>query len=95
MRERHEPKKQSLDEYCQKTINDLISQNIIPNVFIRQHQQAQITVTRYVLALSMGVTLLFKGFWAFWIVFICLYKLEVRRINKEAWESYWKGVNKK
>lgn len=63
--------------------------------FIKQHLEAKITAARWALALAMGMTLLFKGFWALWILFILLYNWEVKRLKKEALETDLKRGQKK
>ena len=67
----------------------------ITNVFIKQNLEGKITVARWALALAMGMTLLFKGFWALWILFILLYNWEVKRLKKEALEADLKRGNRK
>jgi hypothetical protein len=57
--------------------------------------EGKITVARWALALAMGMTLLFKGFWALWILFILLYNWEVKRLKKEALEADMKRGKKK
>lgn len=67
----------------------------ITNTFIKQNLDGKITVARWTLALAMGMTLLFKGFWALWILFILLYNWEVKRLKKEALEADMKRGKKK
>ena len=67
----------------------------ITNVFIKQNLEGKITAARWALALAMGMTLLFKGFWALWILFILLYNWEVKRLKKEALEADLKRGNRK
>lgn len=67
----------------------------IINPFIQQHLEGKITAARWALALAMGMTLLFKGFWALWILFILLYNWEVKRFKKEALEADLKRGKKK
>jgi hypothetical protein len=67
----------------------------ILNPFIKQNLKAKITAARWALALAMGMTLLFKGFWALWILFILLYNWEVKRFKKEALEADLKRGKKK
>lgn len=55
--------------------------------FIKQYLEGRITIARWILAIAMGVTLLFKGFWAMWIMFIFLYNWEVKHLKKEALEA--------
>lgn len=69
-------------------------QGEIINPFIEQNLKGKITATRWLLALAMGMTLLFKGFWALWILFIILYSWEVKRLKKEALETDMKRGNK-
>lgn len=67
----------------------------IINPFIKQRLEAKITVARWALILAMGMTLLFKGFWVLWILFILLYNWEVKRLKKEALETDMKRGKKK
>ncbi len=67
----------------------------IVDPFIGQHLEGKITAARWALALAMGMTLLFKGFWALWILFILLYNWEVKRLKKEALEADMKRGKKK
>ena len=46
----------------------------------------------------MAMTLLFKGFWALWIVFIAIYIYEIKRYKREALEAdlmSWEKGDKK
>ena len=74
---------------------ELRARGEITNTFIKQNLEGKITVARWALALAMGMTLLFKGFWALWILFILLYNWEVKRIKKEALETDMKRGKKK
>lgn len=65
------------------------------NPFIKQNLEGKISVARWVLALAMGMTLLFKGFWVLWILFIILYNWEVKRLKKDALEKDMKRGKKK
>jgi hypothetical protein len=67
----------------------------IMDPFIEQHLEGKITAARWALALAMGMTLLFKGFWALWILFILLYNWEVKRLKREALEADMKRGKKK
>ncbi len=70
-----------------KFIEDQHSQGNIVDPFIKQYLEGRITAARWILAIAMAITLLFKGFWALWIVFILLYKWEVKRIKEEAFKT--------
>lgn len=71
----------------QKEMEEKWDRGEINNVFIKQHLEAKITAARWALALAMGMTLLFKGFWVLWILFILLYNWEVKRLKREALEA--------
>jgi hypothetical protein len=74
---------------------ELRARGEITSTFIKQNLEGKITVARWALALAMGMTLLFKGFWALWILFILLYNWEVKRLKKEALETDMKRGKKK
>lgn len=63
--------------------------------FIREHLKAKITAARWMLALAMAMTLLLKGQWALWIVFIIIYNCEVKKLKEEALEADMKRGKKK
>lgn len=65
----------SLDSNLQK----IIANGEIFCPFIKQHLDGKITIARWALAICMALTLLFKGFWAIWLVLIALYFLGVER----------------
>lgn len=58
----------------------------IVNEFVERNLEARITAARWGLALAMAATLLFKGFWALWIVFIAIYIYKVKQYKREALE---------
>ena len=59
----------------------------IINEFIRRHMEAKITAARWMLALGMAMTFLFKGQWIAWIVFIIWYFAYVNNVKKKALEA--------
>jgi hypothetical protein len=78
-----------------KSVAEARTRGEIISPFIKQNLEGKITAARWALALAMGVTLLFKGFWALWILFIILYNWEVKRLKKEALEADMKRGKKK
>lgn len=101
--EAREKKKREQEEQCNKnTVEKFVAekrvQNEIISPCIEQNLNARITTARWALALAMAVTLLFKGFWALWIIFIAIYVYEIRRYKREALEAdiqYWERGRKK
>ena len=67
-----------------KQIAEARARGEITSPFIREHLKAKITAARWALALSMAMTLLFKGQWMLWIVFIITYICSVKRFKKDA-----------
>lgn len=59
----------------------------IIDYFIKQHLESRISCARWVLALAIAMTALFRGAIALWIVFILIYRTEVNRYKKEAIEA--------
>lgn len=47
----------------QKEMEEKWARGEINDVFIKQHMEAKITIARWLLALSMAMTFLFKGQW--------------------------------
>ena len=80
-------KEQVIGSAIRKYEQEARARGEITNTFIKQHLEAKIKAARWALALAMAMTLLFKGFWALWIVFILLYNWEVKRFKKEALEA--------
>lgn len=93
--EKQEKEQQIIGSAIRKYEEEKRAQGEIVDPFIKQHLKGKITVARWALALAMGMTLLFKGFWALWILFIIIYNLEVKRLKKEALEKDMKRGNKK
>lgn len=55
--------------------------------FSQQYLDGQISAARWVLAIGIIMTALFKGQWALWILFIIIYKVYVKNIKEEALEA--------
>ena len=58
----------------------------IVDAFIKKNLDAKISAARWALALAMGMTLLLKGFWVLWIIFIIIYNIKVKQWKKESVE---------
>ena len=86
---------QIIGSALRKYNQDAQARGEITSPFIEQNLKGKITVARWALALAMGMTFLFKGFWALWILFILLYNWEVKRLRKEALEADMKRGNKR
>ena len=63
----------SLDENMRKII--INGEIFCP--FIKQHLDRKITIARWALVIGMASTILFKGFWAIWIVLLVFYFLGI------------------
>lgn len=83
----NEQKDQIVRSTLRKYEKEAKSNGEITNVFIKQHLEAKIIAARWMLGLGMAMTLLFKGQWFLWIIFIIIYLLYVRKIKAEALNS--------
>lgn len=73
----------SIDKY----VEEKRVQGEIVDEFVEKHLEARIATARWALALAMAMTLLFKGFWALWIIFIAIYIYKVKCYKSEALEA--------
>ena len=81
-----------------KSVSEKRARGEIISPFVKQHLESRILTARWALALAMAMTLLFKGFWALWIVFIAIYIYEIKRYKREALEAdlmSWEKGDKK
>ena len=81
-----------------KSVSEKRARGEIISPFVKQHLEGRILTARWALALAMAMTLLFKGFWALWIVFIAIYIYEIKRYKREALEAdlmSWEKGDKK
>ena len=67
----------------------------IINPFIRQYLDGKIVIARWILALAMMATALFKWQWVLWIIFIAIYKAYVTEERRKAFEEDVRRHNKK
>ena len=77
-----------------KWTEEAIANGKLINPFIEQYMEARISCARWALALAMAMTVLVRGGIALWIVFILIYRTEVKRYKKEAWEAQLKELKK-
>lgn len=59
----------------------------IIDVFIKQYLDGKIVIARWILALAMTGTILFKGQWVLWIIFIIIYKTYITTERQKALEE--------
>ena len=62
---------------------ELIARGEIVNPFIRQHLEAEISISRWILAIAMLLTLLIEGQWVLWIIFIIAHRGRVKKLRED------------
>jgi dephospho-CoA kinase len=82
--EEHKNNRQTI---IKNNVSKMRAEGQIINPFIKNQLEGQIKTARWTLVVTMAITLLFKGFWAMWIIFIIIYIYEVKRYKREALEA--------
>lgn len=82
--EEHKNNRQTI---IKNNVSKMRAEGQIINPFIKNQLEGQIKTARWALVVTMAITLLFKGFWAMWIIFIIIYIYEVKRYKREALEA--------
>lgn len=90
-KEQAEMEKIPPDKQIGATLNQSIAEKHargeIVDVFIKQYLDGKITIARWILALAMATTFLFKGQWIYWIIFIIIYNVYVTSERHKAFQE--------
>lgn len=89
------PEEQRQGYQLRKRQEEMIAKGEIIDYFIKKHLEAKITNARYALAIGMISTVLFKGQWMLWILFIIWYNAYVSDAREKALQADRKGLKRK